>query len=397
MAAASIGSTAFAGGDGAESVETPSLPSSSPSALPSRRRQRFDAAMATEPVEKSVLAELAWSGVPEGLRCDVWQMLLGYRPLTLGRRAEALRRKRQEYAELRRNLYEASPALAADTEMQSASDASREESLLLKQIRKDLPRTRLRCAGPAEKLVEDPRILAMMERVLFIWAVRQPASGYVQGLNDVLLPLLLVGLADKATRPVECLGLELLEELGTELVEIEADSYWCLAKILSEIFDHYTHGQPGIQRMVQRLKDVIQRIDGALASHLEEQGVDLLSTAFRWITCLMVREFPVACCLRLWDTLIAESAQSAQGVQGSAGFEALLMYFCACFTAYFSSRLQAMDFEAITLFFQQMPTDAFTESEVEVLLSEAYVLKALFQQAPRHLSNGDSPHAASVR
>eukprot|EP00415_Alexandrium_ostenfeldii_P002713 UN2713 len=150
--------------------------------------------------------------------------------------------------------------------------------------------------------------------------------------------------------------------------------------------------------MVHRLKDIIRRIDSPLAQHLELQGIDLLHTAFRWITCLMVRELPMSCCVRLWDTLIAESALAA-GVKrgaigsdcGSAGFEALLVYFCACFTAYFSARLQAMDFEAMTFFLQQMPTDNFTEAEVEVLLGEAYVLKSLFQEAPRHLNSDAEP------
>merc|ERR1719221_540297 len=114
------------------------------------------------------------------------------------------------------------------------------------------------------------------------------------------------------------------------LADIEADCYWCLTKVLSEIFDHYTHGQPGIQRMVQRLKEIIRRIDAPLSVHLEAEGLDLLHTAFRWITCLMVRELPMVCCIRLWDTLIAESAQAGGATAsdcGSAGFEALLVYF----------------------------------------------------------------------
>jgi len=47
-----------------------------------------------------------------------------------------------------------------------------------------------------------------------------------------------------------------------------------------------------------------------------------------------------------------------------------------------------MDFEAMTFFLQEMPTDGFAERDVEVLLGEAYVLKCLFQQAPRHLGAG---------
>jgi len=371
----------------------------------SRKNRRFDQTLAAETVDKKTLADLAWSGVPEGVsRCEVWQMLLSYRPLTRERRAEALQRKRSEYGDLRKNLYEQSLAvqsLSKGLSMPESTSSPDAEVSLLRQIRKDLPRTRLRSGTlyPAELLVEHPRIQALMERVLFVWAVRQPASGYVQGLNDVLLPFIVVCLSqrnggDHASE--ERLNAEILQRVDEEqLAEVEADCYWCITKILSEIFDHYTHGQPGIQRMVHRLKEIIRRIDAPLTAHLDAQGMDLLHVAFRWMTCLMVRELPMPCCLRLWDALIAESALHGASIvdRVSAGFEALLVYFCACFAAYFGARLQAMDFEAMTFFLQQMPTDSFTEAEVDVLLGEAYVLKSLFQQAPRHLSNDPQPSA----
>ena len=43
---------------------------------------------------------------------------------------------------------------------------------------------------------------------------------------------------------------------------IEADSFWCLSKLLDGIQDNYTFAQPGIQRQVANLKDLISRIDG---------------------------------------------------------------------------------------------------------------------------------------
>lgn len=36
-----------------------------------------------------------------------------------------------------------------------------------------------------------PQVQSMMIRILFIWAVRHPASGYVQGINFLCAPLLL--------------------------------------------------------------------------------------------------------------------------------------------------------------------------------------------------------------
>lgn len=35
-----------------------------------------------------------------------------------------------------------------------------------------------------------------MERILFIWAIRHPASGYVQGMNDLVTPFMLVFLSE---------------------------------------------------------------------------------------------------------------------------------------------------------------------------------------------------------
>ena len=40
---------------------------------------------------------------------------------------------------------------------------------------------------------------------------------------------------------------------------VEAGAYWCLTKFLSDIQDHYTNGQPGIQQMVAKLGEIVHR------------------------------------------------------------------------------------------------------------------------------------------
>ena len=42
------------------------------------------------------------------------------------------------------------------------------------------------------------------------------------------------------------------------LTGAEADSYWCLCALLDGIQDHYTHAQPGIQRTVFRLQELVR-------------------------------------------------------------------------------------------------------------------------------------------
>lgn len=36
----------------------------------------------------------------------------------------------------------------------------------------------------------------LFERILFIWAIRHPASGYVQGINDLVTPFFVVFLSE---------------------------------------------------------------------------------------------------------------------------------------------------------------------------------------------------------
>ena len=45
------------------------------------------------------------------------------------------------------------------------------------------------------------------------------------------------------------------------LAAIEADSFWCLSKLLDGIQDNYISAQPGIHRQVKRMAELVKRID----------------------------------------------------------------------------------------------------------------------------------------
>jgi hypothetical protein len=54
-----------------------------------------------------------------------------------------------------------------------------------------------------------------------------------------------------------------ISDLSPEKISnMEADCYWCLSKLLDGMQDHYTFAQPGIQRLVFKLKELVRRIDG---------------------------------------------------------------------------------------------------------------------------------------
>lgn len=47
------------------------------------------------------------------------------------------------------------------------------------------------------------------------------------------------------------------------LSAVEADSFWCLSRLLDGIQDNYISGQPGIHRSVKRMSELVGRIDGS--------------------------------------------------------------------------------------------------------------------------------------
>ena len=85
---------------------------------------------------------------------------------------------------------------------------------------------------------------------------RHPASGYVQGINDLVTPFLAALLGQHLDGPLESWDIETLSE--ETMLGVEADAYWSLCKLLDGIQDHYTNAQPGIQRTVFKLKELVR-------------------------------------------------------------------------------------------------------------------------------------------
>lgn len=55
-----------------------------------------------------------------------------------------------------------------------------------------------------------------------------------------------------------------------QITDLEADTFWCLTKLLEQITDNYIHGQPGILRQVKNLSQLVKRIDADLYNHFQK-------------------------------------------------------------------------------------------------------------------------------
>uniref|UniRef100_A0A8C6T856 TBC1 domain family, member 22B n=1 Tax=Neogobius melanostomus TaxID=47308 RepID=A0A8C6T856_9GOBI len=238
----------------------------------------------------------------------------------------------------------------------------------LLSIHIDIPRT-----NPLIPLFQQPAVQEVFERILFIWAIRHPASGYVQGINDLVTPFFVVFLSEFVEDDMENFDVAALP-LETQR-NIEADSFWCMSKLLDGIQDNYTFAQPGIQNKVKALEELIGRIDEDVHLHFCRYEVEYLQFAFRWMNNLLMRELPLRCTIRLWDTYQAESE----------GFSHFHLYVCAAFLIKWRKDILSIaDFQGLLMLLQNLPTIHWGNEEVGLLLAEAYRLKYMFADAPSH-------------
>ena len=113
-------------------------------------------------------------------------------------------------------------------------------------------------------------------------------------------------------------------------------------------------------------------------------------------------QIPFNLVARLWDTYLAEGD----------GFAEFLVYACASFlltvsadaksfcdenplqppdkafsVLQWSDQLKVMDFQGMILFLQNVPTERWTQQELEMVLSRAFMWRVLFNRSPKHLGS----------
>jgi hypothetical protein len=333
-------------------------------------------------IDLEKLRKLCWSGCPNEFRAECWGVLTGYYPLTHANRVDFLRRKRAEYGSYVSTMYSTVDwnKVLAEGDSGVAMVGS-EEIANMKQIRKDVPRV-----GTMKVLLCN-KIQGIMERVLFIWSVRHPACGYVQGMNDLLTPFLFVLLVDQVVacngRVSYFSGFKTVEECEEAIASIkeedwavlEADLYWNLSRVLARLQENYTFNQRGCHEMVKKLEGLMKVIDPTLCKHLEYVGVTFPEFAFRWMNCLLLREISAHQALRLWDTYLCEEDISCFHV-----------FVCCELLIRWSDHLKRLDdLAAVISFLQTPPTFHFLDRDLDEITSSAFLLQQRYDKSFKHL------------
>jgi hypothetical protein len=309
-----------------------------------------------EVVELEQLRKNCWLGIPHSLRPLAWRILSGYVPTHAARREVTLTKKREEYWNF--------------VEQYFHTRYDEQHSSTFHQISIDVPRM-----SPLIPLFQQKPVQEIFERILYIWSTRHPASGYVQGINDLVTPFFVVFLSEYISPDIDVGSFDVTHLPKKQLDLVEADSFWCVSSLLDTIQDNYTFAQPGIQKKVADLKDLTSRADPALYKHFEYHQVEFLQFAFRWMNNLLMREIPLRATVRLWDTYLSERY----------GFPEFHTYVCAAFLRLWSKELlNEHDFQGIMLFLQSLPTQGWTDLQICELTADAYSLMQVFHGAKNH-------------
>lgn len=348
------------------------------------------------------LRKCAWKGCSPKNRAQVWRLLLGHEPLEYKLRQSTLEMKRNAYREYVQLL--CAPEGAAEVELskqvkrcrliqrqyeqetngsrgvKSFPQVDKQRDLIeysdyamktLRQIEMDLPRTH-----PDIPIFHVPEVRNPMRRILYLYGMLNPNKNYVQGMNELLTPVVVVFLSsylkhanDKGVESFlsrEDLCDSLTEQ---EFVEAEADAFWTFSLVVSCIEDNFIAEQTGILRRIARLEEIVDCVDPLLSRHLARNGNEFIQFSYRWMNCLLMRELPFTLVVKLWDALFAEED----------GLGDLQVYFCAAMMTRFRGELLTKGFEDCIMFLQHLPTTEWKTSDIDVLLSQAYIWKQQLQ------------------
>lgn len=327
-------------------------------------------------IDLDQLREKAWAGIPEEFRPRVWRLFLDYEPVNSNFRDSTLAHKRSDYFDcLERVFGESQRPLWTNAQNQTEQ-----------QILRDLPRAK-------HPLLRCKRVKDLFVRVLFVWAVRHPASGYVQGMNDVLQPFFLVFLlpyARKANIANNFSALENLTDLpdvspsgiSKEIMnEIEADCFWCFSKFLDSLQDLYTKDQPGLYKMLSTIQQIVSCVDQPLATWIAQEDIPYTEFAFRWVNCLLVREFSTEQLCRIWDTYLPNHARTASSH----------IYVCAALLTSLSSKIVGVPHAEFVISIQGIDSNLWSNEEIEILLAQAYVYEKTFAPSPQPFKSFSLP------
>lgn len=240
------------------------------------------------------------SECPPEDRCAAWLALLGVFPSNPSEWEEKKKAMIESYWGFvsdfhvtdwhTRDIPETCPPSAFDVDDKKA----------MAQIHGDIVRTvRHICFIPPEEGIADD-IFAVpkrrLERILYVFARCSPSYSYLQGFNELIVPLFYV-------------NVKAMDWLGGGIEAVEAITFRCFHELViaTQIHEFYTTAEDSeiVMMKMNRFEYLVERHLPDVAQMLKVRDVVPLQYCFRWFNILFAQENQLPDLLIIWDALFA--------------------------------------------------------------------------------------------
>jgi hypothetical protein len=133
--------------------------------------------------------------------------------------------------------------------------------------------------------------------------------------------------------------------------------------------ENYLKGFDGATDLLKKFRNLVEKCDKDLLMLLEQNEIQVFHFGFRWIFCLLLREFPVLLSIKLIDYYLVEDINP--GI--------LCVYVSTALLLKFSYKIKLMKREEIIMFLQNLPTAGWGEQDIRLLVSESFGLRNYFK------------------
>ncbi|KAI6658013.1 TBC1 domain family member 15-like [Oopsacas minuta] len=207
-------------------------------------------------------------GVSEDIRPLVWLYLLGYYEFTntKDQREKLINQKENDYQVMRSQW----KTMSSDQIKRNKSFHKAKTIIGKDTIRTD--RDHPYFAG------EENKNLDTLQDILLTHVMYDFDLGYVQGMSDILSPILIV-------------------------VDREVNAFWCFAHYIGKLHENFANTTLVLNKKMDKFKDLLKFVDPPFCAYLRENEAYGFNIFFRWLLIDFKREFSLEDVLKLWEVL----------------------------------------------------------------------------------------------
>jgi hypothetical protein len=181
---------------------------------------------------------------------------------------------------------------------------------LRREIEKDVERTHSELS-----FFSQPAHTAAMARILFVFAKCNSGVRYIQGMNELLAPLLYVCVTEGSSSAGGRGGSVAGVPTPAPLPLAEADAFFLFSALMQHHRDVFMQSQDdsasGIKAQLARFERALARREPAVAAHLAQLKIVPQFYALGWLTTLCCQDLNLHDAMMLWDKLLADAPSTA--------------------------------------------------------------------------------------